>query len=119
MFKKETKEDKLARQNKNALKDGTYTIYSTLNNNFVLDIKNDSKADNGNVQLNQDNSSNSKEFIVTHDSTGYVTFTNVNSGKVLDVSSGKAENGRNSQQYLSKGTKGTKMDCRKKEKMDM
>ncbi len=84
---KETKEDKLARQNKNALKDGTYTIYSTLNNNFVLDIKNDSKADNGNVQLNQDNSSNSKEFIVTHDSTGYVTFTNANSGKVLDVSS--------------------------------
>ena len=26
---------------------------------------------------------------------GYVTFTNVNSGKVLDVSSGKVENGRN------------------------
>ena len=100
-----SKEDKLARQNKNALKDGTYTIYSTLNNNFVLDIKNDSKADNGNVQLNQDNSSNSKEFIVTHDSTGYVTFTNANSGKVLDVSSGIAENNRNIQQYLSNGTK--------------
>ena len=30
--------DKLARQNKNALKDGTYTISSTLNNNFVLDL---------------------------------------------------------------------------------
>lgn len=36
---KETREDKLARQNKNALKDGTYTISSTLNNNFVLDIQ--------------------------------------------------------------------------------
>ena len=112
---KETKEDKLARQNKNALKDGTYTIYSTLNNNFVLDIKNDSKADNGNVQLNQDNSSNSKEFIVTHDSTGYVTFTNANSGKVLDVSSGKAENRRNIQQYLSNGTKAQKWIVEKKE----
>ena len=113
-----SKEDKLARQNKNALKDGTYTIYSTLNNNFVLDIKNDSKADNGNVQLNQDNSSNSKEFIVTHDSTGYVTFTNANSGKVLDVSSGKAENRRNIQQYLSNGTKAQKWIVEKK-KMDM
>ena len=94
-----SKEDKLARQNKNALKDGTYTISSTLNNNFVLDIKSDSKADNGNVQLNLDNSSNSKEFIVTHDSMGYVTFTNANSGKVLDVSSGIVENRRNIQQY--------------------
>ena len=110
-----SKEDKLARQNKNALKDGTYTISSTLNNNFVLDIKNDSKADNGNVQLNQDNSSNSKEFIVTHDSTGYVTFTNANSGKVLDVSSGIAENNRNIQQYLSNGTKAQKWIVEKKE----
>ena len=109
-----SKEDKLARQNKNTLKDGTYTISSTLNNNFVLDIKNDSKA-NGNVQLNLDNSSNSKEFIVTHDSMGYVTFTNANSGKVIDVSSGIAENGRNIQQYISNGTKAQKWIVEKKE----
>ncbi len=111
-----SKEDKLARQNKNTLKDGTYTISSTLNNNFVLDIKNDSKADNGNVQLNRNNSSNSKEFIVTHDSTGYVTFTNANSGKVLDVSSGIAENRRNIQQYLFNGTKAQKWIVEKKRK---
>ena len=66
------------------------------------------------MQLNLDKSSNSKEFIVTHDSTGYVTFTNANSGKVLDVSSGKAENRRNIQQYLSNGTKAQKVDCREK-----
>ena len=70
------------------------------------------------MQLNQDNSSNSKEFIVTHDSTGYVTFTNANSGKVLDVSSGIAENNRNIQQYLSNGTKAQKWIVEKK-KMDM
>ena len=110
-----SKEDKLARQNKNALEDGTYTISSTLNNNFILDIKNDSKADNGNVQLNLDNSSNSQEFIVTHDSIGYVTFTNANSGKVLDVSSGKAENRRNIQQYFSNGTNAQKWIVEKKE----
>ena len=40
-------------------------------------------ADSGNVQLNRNNSSNSKEFIVTHDSMGYVTFANVNSGKEI------------------------------------
>lgn len=49
---------------------------------------------------------------------GYVTFTNVNSGKVLDVSSGKVENGRNIQQYLSNGTKAQKWIVEKK-KMDM
>lgn len=46
---------------------------------------------------------------------GYVTFTNVNSGKVLDVSSGKVENGRNIQQYVSNGTKAQKWIVEKKE----
>ena len=70
------------------------------------------------MQLNLDNSSNSKEFIVTHDSMGYVTFTNANSGKVIDVSSCIAENGRNIQQYNSNGTKAQKWLVEKK-KMDM
>ena len=70
------------------------------------------------MQLNRNNSSNSKEFIVTHDSTGYVTFTNANSGKVLDVPSGIAENNRNIQQYFSNGTKAQKWIVEKK-KMDM
>lgn len=58
------------------------------------------------------------QILVKYDSMGYVTFTNVNSGKVLDVSSGKVENGRNIQQYLSNGTKAQKWIVEKK-KMDM
>ncbi len=41
---------------------------------------------------------------MTHDTKGYVTFISVNSGKALDVSSGKAENYQNVQQYTSNGT---------------
>ena len=46
---------------------------------------------------------------------GYVTFTNANSGKVIDVSSCIAENGRNIQQYNSNGTKAQKWIVEKKE----
>ena len=45
---------------------------------------------------------------MSHDSEGYVTLTNVGSGKVLDVSGGVAENGRNVQQYASNDTKAQK-----------
>ena len=46
---------------------------------------------------------------------GYVTFTNANSGKVLDVSLGIAENGRNIQQFFSNGTNAQKWIVEKKE----
>ena len=103
-----SKEDKLAIQNKDAIKDGVYTISTVLNTDYVLNVQNSSKNNNGNIQLNKSDYSSSQEFIVSHDSDGYVTFTNVNSGKVIDLSSAKVENNRNIQQYYSNETKAQK-----------
>ena len=41
---------------------------------------------------------------MTHDAKGYVTLTNVGSGKVLDVNGASTADGANVQQYASNGT---------------
>ena len=50
------------------------------------------------------NGTNAQKWKDTHDSNGYVTLTNVNSGKVLDVYGGSSANGANVQQYSSNNT---------------
>ena len=105
--------DTLASENKNILGNGTYIISSVLNSNYVFDVSGASVKDNANVQLYQNNDSNAQQFIVTHDSQGYVTFTNAKSGKVLDVSGGKPGNNKNIQQYASNGTRAQKWVVKK------
>lgn len=105
--------DTLASENKNVLANGTYVISSVLNSNYVFDVSGASVKDNANVQLYQNNDSNAQQFIVTHDSQGYVTFTNAKSGKVLDVSGGKPGNNKNIQQYASNGTHAQKWVVKK------
>lgn len=105
--------DTLASENKNILGNGTYIISSVLNSNYVFDVSGASVKDNANVQLYQNNDSNAQQFIITHDSQGYVTFTNAKSGKVLDVSGGKPGNNKNIQQYASNGTRAQKWVVKK------
>lgn len=105
---KEEKLNSLAQSNRNVLVDGTYRICNALNSNYVLDISGGSVNNNANVQLYSQNGSNAQAFKVTHDSNGYVTFTNVKSGKVIDVSGGKVANNRNIQQYASNGSRAQK-----------
>lgn len=105
--------DTLASENKNVLANGNYVISSVLNSNYVFDVSGASVKDNANIQLYQNNDSNAQQFIVTHDSQGYVTFTNAKSGKVLDVSGGKAGNNKNIQQYASNGTRAQKWVVKK------
>lgn len=105
---KEEKLNSLAQSNRNVLADGTYRICNALNSNYVLDISSGSVNNNANVQLYSQNGSNAQAFKVTHDSNGYITFTNVKSGKVIDVSGGKVANNRNIQQYASNGSRAQK-----------
>lgn len=105
--------DTLASENKNVLANGTYILSSVLNSNYVFDVSGASVKDNANIQLYQNNDSNAQQFIVTHDSQGYVTFTNAKSGKVLDVSGGKPGNNKNIQQYASNGTRAQKWVVKK------
>lgn len=67
-----------------------------------------SKDNSANVQLYDVNLTAAQKWRVSHDQNGYVTFTNVGSGKVLDVSGGTSAAGANVQQYESNGSKAQK-----------
>lgn len=100
--------DTLAKDNRNVLADGTYNIQSLVNPNYVLDIYGGYTMNGANVQLYRSNDTEAQLFKVTHDSQGYVTFTNVKSGKVLDVYGGTKKNNQNIWQFSSNGSRAQK-----------
>lgn len=100
--------DILANDNRNVLADGTYNIQSLVNPNYVLDIYGGYTTNGANVQLYRSNDTEAQLFKVTHDSQGYVTFTNVKSGKVLDVYGGTKKNNQNIWQFSSNGSRAQK-----------
>lgn len=100
--------DALATENRNVLADGTYTISTLLNSNYVLDVKDGLTSNGANIQLYQSNDTEAQQFTVSHDSQGYVTFTNVKSGRVLDINGSVAKDGANIRQYTSNGTRAQK-----------
>lgn len=105
---KEQKINNIAYQNKNVLSDGTYVIRSCKNSDYVLDVSGGSVLNYGNIQLYLANNTPAQAFKVTHDSQGFVTFTNVKSGRVLDVSMGKARPGQNVWQFGSNNSRAQK-----------
>ena len=96
--------DDLAFNNRNNLSDGIYTINSSLNSTFVLDVNGGSKANFGNIQLYKNNGTVAQGWKIVHDSKGYVTFINVGSGKVIDIKNGYSQNKQNISQYDSNNT---------------
>lgn len=109
--------DQIASENKNLIPDGKYVISSMLNSKYVLDVKNGSMNNSANIELSTfNNETDNQAFIVSHDAQGYITFTNAKSGKVLDVSGGKAGNNKNIQQYESNGTRAQKWVVKKSNK---
>lgn len=100
--------DTLAKDNRNVLADGTYNIQSLVNPNYVLDIYGGYTTNGANIQLYRSNDTEAQLFKVTHDSQGYVTFTNVKSGKVLDVYGGTKKNNQNIWQFSSNGSRAQK-----------
>lgn len=105
--------DALAAENRSVLADGTYTISTLLNSNYVLDVKDGSTSNSANIQLYQNNGTLAQQFKASHDSQGYVTFTNVKSGKVLDLNGAVVKDGGNIQQYTSNGTRAQKWIVKK------
>lgn len=100
--------DTLAAENRNVLADGTYTISTLLNSNYVLDVKDGSTSNGANIQLYEANDTAAQQFKVSHDSQGYVTFTNVKSGRVLDLNGAIVKDAGNIQQYTSNRTRAQK-----------
>ena len=99
-----SEQDACAAAHKSDIQDGTYYIGSSKNAAFVLDVTSGSKKNSANIQLYRSNKTNAQRWMVSHDSKGYVTFTNVGSNKVIDVAGANASAGTNIAQYASNGT---------------
>lgn len=96
--------DKLASDNREVVKDGDYAIAAGPDlSRMVLDVTGGSASNGANVQIYQSNITAAQRWRVSHDDDGYLTITNVKSGKVLDVSAGSTCLGTNVQQYTACG----------------
>ena len=73
-----------------------------------------SLSNGGNVQLYASNGTKAQGWIVSHDSKGYVTITNENSGKVMEVAGNKVGNLVNVQQNQANNNMGQKWIAMKK-----
>lgn len=98
----------LANENRNVIEDGIYTISSIIDSNHVLDVSEASTRDGANIQIWKLNNTQAQQFKVSHDSNGFVTFTNLKSGRALDVCYASARNGANIWQHTSNGTRAQK-----------
>lgn len=85
--------DAEARAHEDDLPDGTYLIASKLGSSLVLDVSGASKDYAAKVVVWPKIPAANEAWRVTHDNEGYVTFTNVYSGQVLDVYGGVANAG--------------------------
>ena len=88
--------------------DGTYTISPASNTDAALDVASGSTADGANVQLYAANNTKAQAWKITNVGSGYVTITNVGSGKALDVWSGLLRQSTNVQQYTNNSTNSQK-----------
>lgn len=80
--------------------DGIYTIESSLNPSYVLDVSGGSFSDCAAIQLYRSNRTDAQRFKFTYeDATGLYVIRNVKSGKVLDAANGRSENGTTLWQY--------------------
>lgn len=99
--------DQLAAQNKETLKDGTYTVRNVSTGKYMN--VNQSSSDSGaNVNLTSSANADSQKWQVQHDAKGYITLVNMHSGKVLDITGASKASGTNVQQYASNNTRAQK-----------
>lgn len=93
--------DEMATQNKSMMDDGVYYIKNR-DVKFALDVSGGSAYSGANVQLYSLNKTDAQKWLVSHDSKGYVSFKNVNSGMYL-TATGSSNNSNVNQQSSSNG----------------
>jgi len=99
MFKFEVVKPIEAKQQ--SITDGTYTIHSALNENFVLEVANNSLQNGGNIQLFANSSYINQKFNLRYLNNGYYEFTSYTSQKSFDVANSGVTNGTNVQQHTA------------------
>lgn len=78
---------------------GFYTIRSSKNQNYVLDIAGGAMRDKVNIQLYKKNDTAAQIFRIIYSGNGYYRIQGARSFKVLDVKSASTASGANVQQY--------------------
>lgn len=94
--------DAFAKEHRDDIADGTYFLSSQLGSNLVLDVENASRDNAAAAIVWPKNPSANEGWTISHNETGYLTITNVLSGKVLDVYGGDAANGSPIIQWMNK-----------------
>ena len=95
------------------IEDGIYTVKSSINNNYVVDVSGGSKQNCANIQLYASNRTEAQKFNIKYLNSGYYTIESVNSGKVLDVANAGRSAGTNVWQYESNNTDAQKWIIKK------
>lgn len=96
----------LAKQNKSALPDGTYKIFSTISSfsDYCLKPYSENSGDGNQIILKKEDASEYDIWQVEHDSNGFVMLKNKKTEKYLDLSSAFATSKRKIQLYSGNGT---------------
>ena len=87
------------------LENGTYTISTNLNTEFVLDLKSGKVANKQNIQIYKENYTQAQQFVLQYLNNGYYKIASAkNKNYVLDVAGAKKANGTNVQLYQYNGS---------------
>ncbi|MBR2705604.1 MAG: RICIN domain-containing protein, partial [Clostridia bacterium] len=81
------------------IQNGLYTIHTTVNNGFVVDVSGASQENRANVQVWESNGTDAQKFKFIYNERGYYTIKAKHSNKVLDVADGSFNIGTNVHQY--------------------
>lgn len=87
----------------NIIPDGEYIISSAVDNNMVLNVKDASTVNGGNIALATKNGSDAQKFNVKYMGNGKYAISPKCSGLMMDVANGSKDVGANVQQYQDNG----------------
>ena len=100
--------DALAKAHASDLADGEYVVSTALKDGLVLEVAGWSKKDGANVDVWTSHGGANQKWKVSHDSKGYVTLANANSGKDLEVKGWSTRDGANADVWTSHGGRNQK-----------
>ena len=85
------------------IEDGAYTIKTALNENAVIEVYDNSKADGANIELWKNNNTNNQKFNIKYLGNGCYTISVANSNKNMDVAGNEKKLGTNVLQWTANG----------------
>ena len=86
------------------LADGIYRFAPAARNDASLEIEGSNSSLGAAVQISSQTDSDSQSWRVSHDSTGFIKLTNVETGKVVESVSGNSARGTKLQQWIDNGS---------------